>query len=135
MFIRDRFCSGGRQAFLSALELDVAAAVDCYGAFVVGQPPEGFPLQVSPLGERVGELRAPVLGLFGNEDAYPSPEQVDELEGLLKAAGKPYEFHRYDDAGHAFFSVDRPSYRVAAALDGWQRIRAFYRTHLQGAEA
>ncbi|MBW0103006.1 dienelactone hydrolase family protein [Pseudonocardia sp. KRD291] len=124
------FCSGGRQAFLSGVELDVQAAVDCYGAFVVGTPPEGFPVQVSPLADRVPELRAPLLGLFGNEDSYPSPAHVDELEALLRDAGKTYEFHRYDDAGHAFFSVDRPSYRVAAALDGWEKIRAFYRRHL-----
>jgi hypothetical protein len=122
---------GGR-AFLSALELDIQAAVDCYGAFVVGTPPEGFPLQVRPLADRVGELRAPVLGLFGNEDSYPSPEQVDELEKLLQAHGKSYEFHRYDGAGHAFFSVDRPSYRVAAALDGWRRVAAFFGKHLAG---
>ncbi|HSU08319.1 MAG TPA: dienelactone hydrolase family protein, partial [Pseudonocardia sp.] len=44
--------------------------------------------------------------------------------------GKAHEFHRYDGAGHAFFSVDRPAYRVAAALDGWQRIRTFLATHL-----
>jgi hypothetical protein len=43
-----------------------------------------------------------------------------------------HEFHRYDDAGHAFFSPDRPSYRVAAANDGWERIAAFYTTHLGG---
>jgi carboxymethylenebutenolidase len=126
------FCSGGRQAFLSAVELDIQGAVDCYGAFVVGEPPEGFPLQVKPLADRVGELRAPLLGLFGNDDAHPSPDQVDELEKLLKEHGKTYEFHRYDGAGHAFFSVDRPSYRVAAALDGWQRVQAFYATHLTG---
>jgi carboxymethylenebutenolidase len=126
------FCSGGRQAFLSALELDIQGAVDCYGAFVVGEPPEGFPLQVRPLAHRVGELRAPVLGLFGNDDAHPSAAEVDELEKLLQTADKPYEFHRYDDAGHAFFSVDRPSYRVAAALDGWQRVQAFFGTHLAG---
>ena len=124
------FCSGGRQAFLSALELDVQAAVDCYGAFVVGTPPEGFPLQVQPLADRTAELRAPLLGLFGNEDSYPSPDQVDELEKLLQTHGKDYEFHRYDDAGHAFFSVDRPAYRVAAALDGWQRVQAFFAAHL-----
>lgn len=124
------FCSGGRQAFLSGVELDVQAAVDCYGAFVVGTPPEGVPLQIRPLADRVPDLAAPLLGLFGNEDAHPSPAQVDELEKLLQDAGKTYEFHRYDDAGHGFFSVDRPSYRVAAALDGWERIRAFYRQHL-----
>jgi carboxymethylenebutenolidase len=126
------FCSGGRQSFLAGLELDVAAAVDCYGAFVIGEPPEGFPLQVRPLGDRVSELRAPLLGLFGNDDSHPSPAQVDELEKLLREHGKTYEFHRYDGAGHAFFSVDRPAYRVEAALDGWQRIGAFFAQHLGG---
>ncbi len=126
------YCSGGRQAFLTALELDIQAAVDCYGAFVVGTPPAGFPLQVQPLAGRVAELRAPLLGLFGNEDSYPSPEQVDELEKLLLEAGKSHEFHRYDGAGHGFFSVDRPAYRVEAAQDGWQRVRAFFAKHLDG---
>ena len=44
------FCSGGRQAVLAGIEVDLQAAIDCYGAFVVGAPPEGFPLQVSPFG-------------------------------------------------------------------------------------
>jgi carboxymethylenebutenolidase len=43
-----------------------------------------------------------------------------------------YEFHSYPDAGHAFFAVDRPSYRVVAANDGWERIAAFYGTYLRG---
>ena len=124
------FCSGGRQAVLTGIEVDVQAAVDCYGAFVVGTPPADFPLQVSPLTDRVGELRAPLLGLFGNEDSYPTPDHVDELEKLLQEHGKTYEFHRYDDAGHAFFAVDRPSYRVAAANDGWERITDFLARHL-----
>ena len=72
-----------------------------------------------PLVHRADELSCPLLGLFGNEDKAPSPEQVDMLEAALKAAGKAYEFHRYDDAGHAFFAVDRPAYRQAAATDGW----------------
>jgi carboxymethylenebutenolidase len=124
------FCSGGRQAVLTGIAVDVQAAVDCYGAFVVGTPPEGFPLQVSPLTDRIGELGAPLLGLFGNDDSYPSPDQVDELEKLLQQHDKTYEFHRYDGAGHAFFSVDRPSYRPEAAVDGWKRIESFLATHL-----
>jgi carboxymethylenebutenolidase len=80
----------------------------------------------------VAEVRAPVLGLFGNEDSYPSPDQVDELEKLMQTNGKEYEFHRYDDAGHAFFSVDRPAYRAAAAVDGWQRVEAFFAKNLSG---
>lgn len=125
------YCSGGRQAFLTALELDVQAAVVCYGAYLVNEPPEGFPMRMHPLAARAGELRAPLLGLFGNEDRNPTPAEVDELERLLREHGKPYEFHRYDDAGHAFFSVDRPAYRVAAATDGWLRVAAFFARHLR----
>jgi carboxymethylenebutenolidase len=126
------YCSGGRQSFLAAVSLDVDAAVDCYGAFVTRTPPEGYPLQVRSLEGRVGDLRCPLLGLFGAEDKYPSPEQVAELERLLEEAGKEYEFHTYEGAGHAFFATDRPSYRPEAAKDGWQRIFGFYGRHLQG---
>lgn len=124
------YCSGGRQSVLAACNLDLDAAVDCYGAFVVGTPAEGFPLKVTNLVDQLPNLSCPLLGLFGNDDQYPSPEQVDELEGILKQLGKTYEFHRYDDAGHAFFAVDRPAYRVAAANDGWERIEAFYGRYL-----
>ena len=120
------YCSGGRQAVLVACNVDVDAAVDCYGAFVTGTPPEGFPLQVSNLVDQLPNLRCPLLGLFGNEDKTPSPEHVDELEALLREHGKDYEFHRYDDTGHGFFSPDRPAYRVAAANDGWERITDFF---------
>ena len=71
-----------------------------------------------------------MLGLFGNDDKFPTPEHVDEFEQILTAHGKTYELHRYDGAGHAFFSVDRPSYRVEAATDGWERIAALYQRHL-----
>jgi carboxymethylenebutenolidase len=124
------YCSGGRQSFLAAVSLDIDAAVDCYGAFVVGTPPEGSPLQVGPLTDRVGDLRCPLLGLFGAEDKYPSPEQVGELDRLLTEAGKDFEFHTFEGAGHAFFATDRPSYRPEAAKDGWRRIWDFYGRHL-----
>jgi carboxymethylenebutenolidase len=123
------YCSGGRQTVLAACHLDVDAAVDCYGAFVTGTPPEGFPIR-SNLVDQLPNLRAPLLGLFGKDDSYPSPEQVAELDEILTAHGKPHEFHSYDGAGHAFFSTDRPSYNVAAANDGWEQIKAFYATHL-----
>ncbi len=126
------YCSGGRHSFLTAVSLPVDAAVDCYGAFVTGTVPEGFPLKVTALVDRTPQLTSPLLGLFGNEDQFPNPEQVDELEVALKAAGKVYEFHRYDGAGHAFFSVDRPAYRPEAAVDGWQRIFEWYGRYLTG---
>ncbi|MGI8713815.1 MAG: dienelactone hydrolase family protein [Solirubrobacteraceae bacterium] len=124
------YCSGGRQSVLAACHLDLDAAVDCYGAFVTGTPPDGFPLKVTNLVDQLPNLRAPLLGLFGNEDSYPSPEQVDELDRILTDSNKPHEFHRYDDAGHAFFANDRPAYRPAAANDGWERIAGFYSTYL-----
>jgi len=126
------YCSGGRQAFLAACSLPLDAAVDCYGAFVTGTPEEGFPLKVTNLVDQLPNLRCPLLGLFGNDDRTPSPEQVDELDRLLTDLDKAHEFHRYDGAGHAFFSVDRPAYRVEAANDGWERIETFYNTHLGG---
>jgi len=124
------YCSGGRQSFLAAVSLPLDAAVDCYGAFVVGTPPEGMPLKVGPIVDKTPQLSCPLLGLFGAEDQYPSPEHVKELEEALKAAGKTYEFHTYENAGHAFFAVNRPAYRPEAANDGWQKIFAFYGKYL-----
>jgi carboxymethylenebutenolidase len=120
------YCSGGRQSVLAACNLQLDAAADCYGAFVTGTPPEDFPLPVTNLVDQLPRLSCPLLGLFGNEDKAPSPEHVDELEQFLKQHGKTFEFHRYDNAGHAFFAVNRPSYRVEAANDGWERITDFF---------
>ena len=124
------YCSGGRQSFLAAVSLDLDAAVDCYGAFVTGVVPEGAPLKVTTLVDRTPQLRCPLLGLFGAQDKFPSPEHVAELEEALKAAGKTYEFHRYETAGHSFFTVNRPAYNVEAANDGWAQILAFYGKYL-----
>jgi len=124
------YCSGGRQSFLAACSLPLDAAVDCYGAFVVGTPPEGMPLKVGPIVHMTKDLSCPLLGLFGSDDQHPSPGQVAELEEALKQAGKTYEFHSYEGAGHAFFSTDRPSYRPEAANDGWQRIWGFFGRYL-----
>ncbi|MGH3496364.1 MAG: dienelactone hydrolase family protein [Nocardioidaceae bacterium] len=124
------YCSGGRQSVLAACNLDLDAAVDCYGAFVTGTPPEGYVLRVGNLVDQLPNLGCPLLGMFGNDDSTPSPEHVNELEQILRAQGKEFEFHRYDDAGHAFFAVDRPAYRVAAANDGWERIADFYAKNL-----
>ncbi len=119
------YCSGGRQSFLAATSLQLDAAVDCYGAFIVGEPPAEMPSR-RPIVDRSPQLSCPLLGLFGVEDKYPTPEQVAELDAALVAAGKPHEFHTFDDAGHGFFAVDRPSYRPAAATEGWKLIETFF---------
>jgi carboxymethylenebutenolidase len=123
-------CSGGRQSVVAACRLDLDAAVDCYGAYVVGQPPADWVLAVTPLYDDLPNLDCPLLGLFGNDDSYPSPDQVRELDTLLREHGKDFEHHSYDGAGHAFFAVDRPSYRVDAAVDGWRHIQSFFDRHL-----
>jgi carboxymethylenebutenolidase len=124
------YCSGGRQSFLAAVSLPLDAAVDCYGAFVTATPPEGMPLKVGPIKHLTKDLSCPLLGLFGADDQYPSPEQVDELEAELKTQGKTYEFHSYEGAGHAFFSVNRTAYRREAAVDGWEKILTWFGRYL-----
>jgi carboxymethylenebutenolidase len=124
------YCSGGRQSFLASTAVDLDAAVVCYGAFIAGTPPEGFPLQVAPIVDRAPQVSCPILGLFGDEDQYPTPAHVAEIDAALNAAGKDHEFHSYPGAGHAFFSVDRPAYRAEAAIDGWKKIWDFYGRHL-----
>jgi carboxymethylenebutenolidase len=124
------YCSGGRQSFLAACSLPLDAAVDCYGAFIVGTPPEGMPLKVGPIVHLAKDLSCPLLGLFGEDDQHPSPDQVAELGKALDEAGKAHEFHSYPGAGHAFFSVNRPAYRPEAAVDGWGKIWDFFGRHL-----
>ncbi|MBV9592441.1 MAG: dienelactone hydrolase family protein [Actinobacteria bacterium] len=124
------YCSGGRQSALVACNLDVDAAVDCYGAYVTGTVPDGWLLKITNLTDQLPNLRCPLLGLFGNEDKTPSPEHVDELDAVLSANNKQFEIHRYDGAGHGFFTTDRPSYRVEAAVDGWEKISDFFAKNL-----
>ncbi len=124
------YCSGGRQAFLAACSLNLDAAVDCYGAFVVGSPPAGLPLKVRPLVGLAGSLSCPLLGLFGADDTHPSPAETAQLERELARRGKVFEFHTFEGAGHGFLATDRPSYRPEAAAEGWARIWDFFGRHL-----
>jgi carboxymethylenebutenolidase len=127
------YCSGGRQTYLSACSLPIDAAVDCYGGGVIMAAEQLSPERpVSPI-DLTPDMRCPLLGLFGKEDRNPAPEHVAAMEEALTTHAKTFEFHSYDDAGHAFFSVDRPSYRQEAAVDGWKQIWAFYDTYLRGA--
>ncbi|HEY4909530.1 MAG TPA: dienelactone hydrolase family protein, partial [Methylomirabilota bacterium] len=57
-------------------------------------------------------------------------EDTAKTESALKQHNKTYEFHTYDNAGHAFFSVDRPHYRPHAAVDGWQKVLGWFGKHL-----
>jgi carboxymethylenebutenolidase len=125
-------CSGGRHAYLAACRAPgFDAVVDCWGGRVVMAPDQLNPKSpVSPL-EYTKDLNSPLLGIFGNEDRNPTPEQVDQHEAELKKHGKTYEFHRYDGAGHGFFYYHVPAYRQAQAVDGWQKVFAFLEKQLR----
>ena len=55
---------------------------------------------------------------------------MNRTEAVLRELGKTYEFHRYDGAGHAFFNAARVAYRPEQALDGWNKVFAFFNRHL-----
>jgi carboxymethylenebutenolidase len=124
-------CSGGRHAYLAACRLKgFDAAIDCWGGRVVMSKEELTPKQPVPPIDYTRDLSCPLLGLFGEEDKGPTPEQVAQHEGELKKHGKAYEFHMYPNAGHGFFYYDRPAYRQQQAVDGWQKVFAFLERHL-----
>jgi len=125
------FCSGGRYTLILACQsTSLDAAVDSAGGFII-QDQHTPQRPVSPI-DMIPTLACPLLALFGEEDPNPSPAHAARLQAELDTHGKTSELRMYRHAGHAFFAVDRPSYRVAAANDGWQRIAAFFTTHLGG---
>jgi carboxymethylenebutenolidase len=125
------YCSGGRQAYLAACTLKgIDTVIVCYGGGVAAKPEELTPRQpVAPI-DFTQDLQCPLLGFFGIEDTRPSPADAATTEAALKKHGKTYEFHTYENAGHAFFAVDRPQYRVHAALDGWKKVFAWFGKYL-----
>lgn len=106
------FClGGGLSALLACEEPHLGAAVIYYGA--------------SPAEERVGSVRCPVRGFYGQDD----PRIVGGLpafDAALSYAGADHELRIYPDTGHAFFNDTRPSYRPEAARDAWSRTLAFF---------
>ena len=124
-------CSGGRHAYLSACRAQgFSAIVDLWGGNVVQAADRLTPAQpVSPV-EYTSDLPCPILGIFGNDDQNPPPEQVNQHEEELKKHGKVYEFHRYDEAGHGFWYYDRPAYRQEQAMDSWNKTFEFFAKHL-----
>ena len=124
-------CSGGRHAFLAGCQVPgFDAVVECWGGRVVMTPDELTPnTPVAPI-DLTEKLQCPIMGIFGNDDHFPSPDQVNAHEAALKQHGKVYEFYRYDGAGHAIWNYARDSYRPDAAMDSWNKALAFFDKHL-----
>lgn len=122
------FCWGGRITWLYAAHGPVKAGVAWYGR-LVGNSTELTPKH--PV-ELAGQLKAPVLGLYGGQDAGIPLDTVDKMKAALAAgsvAAKQSEFVVYPDAPHAFHADYRPSYRKEAAEDGWKRCTAWLKKH------
>jgi len=120
------FCWGGRITWLyAAHSLGLMAGVAWYGR-IVGTQNALTPQQPIDL---AGELKAPVLGLYGASDHGIPVETVERMRAACKAARNTCDFVIYPDAGHAFHADYRPSYRPEAARDGWARMLAWFRAH------
>jgi carboxymethylenebutenolidase len=120
------FCWGGRITWLYAEHNPaVKAGVAWYGR-LVGDPSPLTPKQPIDL---VGDLKAPVLGLYGAADTGIPVDTIEKMRSACQAAGKICEFVIYPDTPHAFNADYRPSYREGPAKDGWARMLAWFRSH------
>ena len=120
------FCRGGRDTWLyAAHNPHLRAAVAWYGP--LGGPTS--PIQPRTAGSEAGEIKCPLLAMYGGLD--PSIPQSDREAALAraKAAGKTVEMHVYPDAAHGFHADYRPSYNAADARDGWARMLAWFKAH------
>jgi carboxymethylenebutenolidase len=125
------FCSGGRYTLMFACSSqNVNAAVDSAGGHII---PDDGRTDARPVAaiDMVADLSCPLLALFGEEDANPSPAHAARLREELDKHTKTYEYQTYANAGHAFFADYRPSYRAGPAQDMWHRVLLFYEKHLQ----
>ena len=116
-------CMGGRMSLLGACaDRRNQACVDFYGGNCMvswdGDDPTPF--------EPIGDIYCPVLGLFGNEDENPSPDDFDRISAEKTRCGITHEFHRYHDAGRAFqnFLSDK-RYRSKSSADARNKTLTF----------
>lgn len=121
------FCWGGRITWLYAAHNPaLRAGVAWYGRLTT--PPTDLQPLV-PI-DRVGDLLAPVLGLYGGKDRGIPASDVAAMNAALKAAGKPSLITLYPEADHGFLADYRPSYNEAAAKDAWKACLDWFAARL-----
>lgn len=114
------FCFGGAYAMrLAAANPKIAAAVPYYG--VTPDP-----------ASQMANTNAAIMAQYGGTDTRVN-SSIPALEDALKAAGKTFEKHIYDGAGHAFNNDTGTRYNEAAALQAWQRTLDWFTQYLGGA--
>ncbi len=114
------FCFGGRQSLNLAMRRGegLAAVVSLYGtAYTEKAPLEALPSNV------------PILGIYGEEDASISAEDVRTMDGLMDEVGLNHEITIYPDVGHAFVT-DENYDQAGAGGEAWAQLSAFFATQL-----
>lgn len=127
------FCWGGAVTWMAAARFaQIKAGVAWYGRLT---PPAagGFGAEAGrPWPVNVAaDLKAPVLGLYAENDSGIPLSTVEEMRAALAAAGNPKgsEIVVYPGAQHGFHADYRASYDAAAAADGWARCLAWFRAN------
>jgi carboxymethylenebutenolidase len=124
------FCWGGRIVWLyAAHNPKLKAGVAWYGRLIPPPPERASPLQPKAPIELVGQLKAPVLGLYGGKDTGIPVADVEKMRAALQAASSKSEIILYPDALHGFYADYRPSYNKEAAQDAWQKLQAWFKKH------
>ena len=119
------FCRGGRTVWhYSTHNPNLKAGVAFYGTII----DKNDAAPKSSL-EMAAEVKEPVLGLYGAEDAGIKVEQVKDMEAALQKAGKTAEFHIYPGAPHGFEADYRASYRKEAAEDAWNKMVGWFKKY------
>lgn len=111
------FCWGGGQSFsYAAASPTLSAAVVYYGT--------------SPDAATLATVKAPVLGLYGGDDARVNAT-IEPAQAEMKKLGKSYEPHVYDGAGHGFLrqQTGREGANMKASEQAWPATIAFLKQH------
>ncbi len=120
------YCWGGRITWIyAAHNPKLRAGVAWYGRLLQDKSA----LQPQHPVDIAGELRVPVLGLYGGKDTGISLASVDQMKQALAKGRSGSEIVVYPDAGHGFHADYRPSYAEADAKDGWKRCLDWFRQH------
>jgi carboxymethylenebutenolidase len=120
------FCWGGRIVWLyAAHNPQLKAGVAWYGRLTGEKTPlqPAYPLDI------VGEIKAPVLGLYGGKDQGIPLEQVEQMRKALAAAKKPSQIVVFPEAPHGFLADYRPSYKPEEAAAAWKQCLEWFREH------
>jgi len=114
------FCFGGRMSLVLSASRPVDAVCTFYGG--------GMQTTFDQLREN---LKAPVLGFFGDADVSIPAGTVEEFDKLLDDVGVEHEVIMYPNSGHAFFRDSDPSvYIPEASKDAWERVKKFFKKNL-----